>query len=422
MSLRTLYVCYFGLREPLVQTQVVPYLGELARRGVEPHLMTFEPNEKENWTSDEVKKWKDHLRSIGIQWISLPYHKSPSLPATIFDIVAGARKVVQLTCQRSIDVIHARSHVPMAMVLLSGAGSRCQTIFDIRGLLAEEYADAGIWSVDGAVFKMVKKIEEMGIRRADHVIVLTERLREWLIQNKGVSNDKITVIPCCVDLSKYEVGLEENARGEFKVVYAGSVTGLYLLEEMGRFFLALKRKVAEAKLQILTKESAENVKKVLRSVGVAERDFEVASAQPSDIPGHLCRASLGISFRKPTFSQIAASPTKIPEYLAAGLPVVSNAGIGDTDLIVERERVGVVLDDFTESSYERAVDRALALVEEPEVRERCRSVARAYFDLQEVGGRRYYDVYEMLAAGEMPRATFPLSSGRKRSRADRFKR
>ena len=32
--LRTLYVCYFGLREPLVQTQVLPYLRELAASGV----------------------------------------------------------------------------------------------------------------------------------------------------------------------------------------------------------------------------------------------------------------------------------------------------------------------------------------------------------------------------------------------------
>ena len=30
---KTLYICYFGLREPLVQTQVLPYLRELLREG-----------------------------------------------------------------------------------------------------------------------------------------------------------------------------------------------------------------------------------------------------------------------------------------------------------------------------------------------------------------------------------------------------
>ena len=39
----SLYICYFGLREPLVQTQVLPYLRELVAGGVKMSLLTFEP-------------------------------------------------------------------------------------------------------------------------------------------------------------------------------------------------------------------------------------------------------------------------------------------------------------------------------------------------------------------------------------------
>ena len=42
--MRSLYLCYFGLREPLVQTQVLPYLRQLSRSGIEVGLLTFEPN------------------------------------------------------------------------------------------------------------------------------------------------------------------------------------------------------------------------------------------------------------------------------------------------------------------------------------------------------------------------------------------
>ena len=41
--MNTLYICYFGLREPLVQSQVVPYLRELAASEIQPTLLTFEP-------------------------------------------------------------------------------------------------------------------------------------------------------------------------------------------------------------------------------------------------------------------------------------------------------------------------------------------------------------------------------------------
>ena len=49
MSLSTLYLCYFGLREPLVQTQVLPYLRQLAAGGIKVHLLTFEPRLKTEW-------------------------------------------------------------------------------------------------------------------------------------------------------------------------------------------------------------------------------------------------------------------------------------------------------------------------------------------------------------------------------------
>ena len=54
MTTRTLYLCYFGLREPLVQTQVLPYLRKLAEAGVGVSLLTFEPKLKEKWTREEL--------------------------------------------------------------------------------------------------------------------------------------------------------------------------------------------------------------------------------------------------------------------------------------------------------------------------------------------------------------------------------
>ena len=40
---KTLYICYFGVREPLVQTQVLPYLREIRKGGTDDSILTFEP-------------------------------------------------------------------------------------------------------------------------------------------------------------------------------------------------------------------------------------------------------------------------------------------------------------------------------------------------------------------------------------------
>src|SRR5262245_5821610 len=110
--MRTLYICYFGLREPLAQTQVLPYLRELSRGGVEVHLLTFEPGGNRGWNESEREAWRGRLDSQGIRWRSLAYHKRPSLPATIYDITAGALTAIRLIRRGRIDVAHARGYVP----------------------------------------------------------------------------------------------------------------------------------------------------------------------------------------------------------------------------------------------------------------------------------------------------------------------
>jgi glycosyltransferase involved in cell wall biosynthesis len=404
MSIRTLYLCYFGLREPLVQTQVLPYLRQLAAAGIKVHLLTFEPRLRENWSEDELTKQRARLATEGISWFCLPYHKSPSVPATVYDIFAGARFAARMVRHERVEVLHARAHVPMAMVLLARRVARCKLIFDIRGLMAEEYADAGIWSEQSPPFRAVKMLERAGIRRAEQIVVLTERLQDWLISHKLKRAEQIEVIPCCIDFARFnerrmndgEASEESSAESRFEVVYAGSLMGLYLVEEMGRFFKAIKEQRPDAFLRILSVSPPAQGAAALKRAGLDENDFMIGAVPPADVPAHLRRARLGVSFRKPAFAQIAASPTKIPEYLAVGLPVVCNAGIGDMDELVEREQVGVVLRSFDDHAYQTAAAQALVLAEDGGVRARCRRVARAYFDLQTIGGERYVNVYRRL--------------------------
>jgi glycosyltransferase involved in cell wall biosynthesis len=396
MALSTLYLCYFGLREPLVQTQVLPYLRRLAAAGTRVSLLTFEPELKSSWTREQLEEERAKLAADGIRWHYLAYHKRPSVPATAFDILAGALYAARLARRERIQVLHARSHVPVAMALLARRFVRCLTVFDVRGLLAEEYEDAGLWRAGSLPFRAIKRLERAGLRRADRVVVLTRRMREWLSEQGLAEAEKVEVIPCCVDFSRYEAAGDEEKSERFEVVYAGSVVGLYLLEEMARFFLAVRAQRPGAFFRVLTTSPAGETAERLRRAGLSDEDFAVGRARADEVPRLLARARLGVSFRKATFSQIAASPTKIPEYLAAGLPVVGNRGIGDTDELVERARVGVLVGDFGEASLARAAEEAVRLAEDPSVAARCVETAREFFDLESVGGRRYVNVYRRL--------------------------
>src|SRR5215470_14130684 len=152
-SMRTLYLCYFGLREPLVQTQVLPYLRELGRSGITAHLLTFEPGWPHSWSDEERAGWRKRLREDGVEWRALAYHRKPSALATLYDILVGTLTAVRLARRERIDVLHARSHIPLVMALLARRLCGAKIIFDIRGLVADEYVDAGIWKTTGFVYR-----------------------------------------------------------------------------------------------------------------------------------------------------------------------------------------------------------------------------------------------------------------------------
>jgi len=389
----SLYICYFGLREPLVQTQVVPYLREIAAQGFRPHLLTFDP--AGTLSRPDRERERRALSESGIEWHSLTYHKRFSALATAYDIMRGAVFIRGLVRRRRIALLHARAHIPLAMALMTGRSGDVPLIFDIRGLMAEEYVDAGIWRERSIPFRVIKWIERVGLRRAGEIVVLTEKFKNYLVDNRLRDPASVTVIPCCVDPSRANGAVVEKSES-FELIYAGSVTGLYMLKEMGQLFMVLKEKRSDAFFRILTAGDPEYVRRVFSEIGLPEDSFSVQKSPPGEVFKWIARSRAAISFRKPTFSQIAASPTKIGEYLACGVPVIVNSGIGDTDDQLREDGTGVAVDRFGSEEYERAAGDILELVDKEGIEETCGRAAKQRFDLRDVGGARYAALYRKL--------------------------
>jgi glycosyltransferase involved in cell wall biosynthesis len=184
------------------------------------------------------------------------------------------------------------------------------------------------------------------------------------------------------------------------IVYVGSFGGWYLTEETIAFFASARRRDPSAFAMVLTQSDAGDVTRRLRNAGLADGDFSVRNAAPADVPRYLNAADLALSFIKPGYSKQASSPTKIAEYLISGLPVVTNAGIGDLDALIERENVGRIVREFSLASYARVLAEMDELKRDNGLSRRCREVARGRFGLESVGGPRYRRLYRRLRANE----------------------
>jgi glycosyltransferase involved in cell wall biosynthesis len=407
-----LYLCYLGICEPLVQTQVVPYLAGLSRSGHRIVLMTFEPAPLSQATR---RSYLDSLHAARIEWQSLRYHKRPALPATCADVLTGIIQGARLVRKYQINVLHARGDIPAMIAIVLKHFLGVQMVFDIRGLIADEYADAGLWRRNGPLFWMTKRLEDVFLAHADAIIVLTRRVKAWFSESgKLRCGVPLEVIPCCVDLRRFDLDphrveiLRKDLAldGRPVMVYAGKVGGWYMLEEMIDFFHVAAICLPDLCFLLLTQSEPARIEELFASKGIHRSAYRCLAVSPRDLPQYLGLADFAIAFRAPRFSQIAASPTKVPEYLAAGLPVVYNAGIGDLDELAS-QRVGTCVESFGEAGYSRAVGQLrLLLAERAATAARCRNTAQELFALATVGIPGYLCLYAALAdrrAGGMPR-------------------
>jgi glycosyltransferase involved in cell wall biosynthesis len=401
-TLRCLYVCYLSLDDPLVHSQVVAYLEGLAARGHTVHLLTFDtplsPTRREELRRD--------LEERGITWHSRRYHKRPSLPATLYDATAGALAALRIMRRYRLDTVHARNHVPAAMALIVKRVSGSRMIFDLRGLMAEEYVDAGRWKAGGVPYRLTRRVQHAAINRADGMVMLTNAVRRHLFDGSQGGAPR-TVIPCCADVASLngdiptteaDVRVELGARERPIMIYVGKFTGWYLEAEMVDFFAAARMVEPNLLFLVLSQSNPEIIERDFARAGIPPADFRVTRSEPGEVGRYLGVADFGISFVRPCFSKISSSPTKVGEYLAAGLPVVSTAGIGDVDELLGSNRVGVLIRDLDPSAYESAARQVIELAADPAARQRCRSVARAELSLTEVGIPRYDRLYREVAA------------------------
>jgi glycosyltransferase involved in cell wall biosynthesis len=402
---RVLFISYNGMLEPLGQTQVIPYLTELANRGVTFSLLSFEqPYAYEPEGVARTDTLKRELKTKGIEWHWLPYHRTPSIPATIYDVFAGTRYAKSLVRRNGIEMVHARGHIAatIALALKKKLGTRM--IFDLRGLMAEEYVDAGHWQEGNLAYRITKAAERRVLAGTDAIVTLTERIwpiiREW----EGLKDRKVhhAVIPCCVDLERFKYSEEQrqlrraelNLGDRFTLVYSGSLDGWYLTEEMADFFAAVLKLRPDAHLLWLTNGRHDRVRELMTARNVGNDNFSVRSVAAALVPSYLAAGDAGIAFIKRCFSKLASSPTKNGEYLACGLPLVINAGVGDSDALIEEWDAGVLVNEINTGEFTSAGSQIIELASRSEVRTKMRSIGEHLFDLSSVGGERYSNLYE----------------------------
>ena len=366
MNERVLYLSYDGMTDPLGQSQVIPYIQELSKKGYSFTVLSFEKPHEYKKRNSEVKAVLDQDK---IRWIPLKYHKSPPVISTLFDVWSMYIEARQIHDAQAFDLIHCRSYISALIGLRMKKAYGTKFLFDMRGFWVDERVEGGIWNLKNPLFRVIyrffKKKEKAFFETADHTISLTQNGKDVIRSWKHIKNNPvpIRVIPCCADLRLFnrenifssevsDLQKKLNIKGDdFVLLYLGSLGTWYMLDEMLDFFVILLEYKPSALFLFVTREQPELILRSALNKEIPSSKLIITSAERNDLPNYIALAKLSIFFIKPVFSKKASSPTKQGELMGMGIPIICNSDVGDTAKIIRETDSGAVIDEFTEGNY-----------------------------------------------------------------------
>lgn len=401
-SPRVLYIVYWGAAEPLGQSLVLPAVKRLAEFGARLTLVTFEkPDDLQN--REKIQAIRESLAEHDIRWIPLRYHRRPKVSATAFDVAHGVARALLARVRGRFDIVHARTFIGGLIGMAAAPLLRARFIYHNEGFYPDEQVDGGVWRFGSRVHRFARYLEQTMYRRADGIIALSHRARSVIEDLPAVRKRQtpVIVVPSCVDLEHFSPPADVRVPfdDELRLVYIGSIGGRYVFDQIARFVAIAGEEFRSTRFRVLTRTPPAEVDQMLSAEGVPDGDWSVDCVPHSEVSAELAGQHAGLFFLSQGISEHGCSPTKIGEYWAMGLPVVTTPNVSDTDGIIRSERVGVIVGEHSDAEYRRAAAELRELLRDPELSARCRAAAERNYSL-EAGCERQWELYESFSRSD----------------------
>jgi glycosyltransferase involved in cell wall biosynthesis len=404
-SMLTMFITYDGLLDTLGASQILPYLNVIAIKQGGMVVLSFE---KPRRFEQGQENMRTDLEKYNIHWKPLSFTTGFGIFGKFWDLGRMYFWASWLTRKHGVGVVHARGHPTAQVGLFVKRLLGTRLIFDCRGLWVDERVDKGGWDMQRSLHRLqyrhFKRIERKLFTQADQVVVLTHKVVDEVVKLGAAPALKVTVIPCCADFDHFLLSTPSRRRlarektgipNEARVLgYLGSVGRMYMLDRFFRLFELACRQYENCRALVITQDVEELRKVMIFNLPVALHErVHIKPASRAEVPNVLPAIDALVSFITPSYARMAASPTKLAECFAEGIPVICNDGVGDVEMQLEQLGAGVIVDPASDADlYDmvQKLDYVFAMGGQ-----RLRDAARPLLGL-EVASERYHSVYSKL--------------------------
>ena len=270
------------------------------------------------------------------------------------------RRMCSELCGSKVTHVYARSFIGAHWARKLAKKLGALSIFDVRAMVGQEQQLERAARVKASVCSYLELHES---RLADRLSTVSENLKKHL--NLETGREDITVIPSCFNESSFhfDAAARTDIRQAFGLssddtllCYSGGTNAWQRIGDIVSVLKEVCSRNGTCKALFLTTNQAEVTRRLKEAQFPAEQSF-IRKCTHTEVHRFLSAADIGIIMRHDISVNNVASPVKVGEYLACGLPVILTRGIGDYSEMLPTAGVGLLLNEA-----EDVVSQVLAFV------------------------------------------------------------
>jgi glycosyltransferase involved in cell wall biosynthesis len=291
----------------------------------------------------------DGLRNILLN--ILPPHKSTSMSLNFsreniirnLGFVVSLNHIVRVFRRLKPDIVMAETSPVGWVTSVVAKQLSIPCVIDVHGLAFAEAKGRGSRN-----WQQIMNLEKEAFENCDQLIVVSEKMKEYMSKQFNISNKKMVVAPNGSTVqqltAKYETPLN--------VIYAG----IFSYWEKVHDFLDIAKHANSTMFNFYLAGAGSLKNQLVNRI----RKEKIPVTYLGYIPKRnmhtlLAKMQIGIAPSTRDLARQVASPIKIFDYLASGLPVITPR-IGDWGDFVASEYCGIALEDDTIDKYVEALN------------------------------------------------------------------
>lgn len=285
------------------------------RRGNQVHVVTYPYGRGDV----EAPVTLHRVGSAGTSYRPAP---GPSLSKLLIIDPLLVRLLRRVLREQKIDVIHAHHYEGLLAGAVARAGTGIPLIYDAHTLLESElpsYArvvPAGLKRSFGALLD--RRLPPL----ADHVISVTDRIRDALLASTSFRPEQVSSISNGVEIDLFDRSAAPEEGGHPPIiVFTGNLAAYQGVDLLLKAFQAVRASRPDARLRIVTQSGFSAYESAARTLGIRD-GIDVVDTGFENVPALLAGSDIAVNPR----SGCDGIPLKLLNYMAASRPVVSFEG------------------------------------------------------------------------------------------------